>query len=155
MKFIYGVVLSLTLTSTTALAKSRIVCEPKYKGNIATSIWPTPYLSDNGALCFDVKGSPEYSGQNCVKNGGRTTWTGLVIVDVDGQSQGRGPTSFRVIKPKVNDDSIQYTIEWSRGSGWSPMQRISINRLTGEAVSYFITEHGGESYQCRLEKQRL
>ena len=71
-----------------ARSQSLIVCEPDPKsGAPITSLWPAPYLSPTGALCFDVKGWPEYSGQNCVTDGGRVTWTGMVIVSMDGDSQ--------------------------------------------------------------------
>ena len=156
MKFAYVVAFALGLGVCHAHAQSRIVCDPTSKDdNQIASIWPAPYLSDKGSLCFDVKGWPEYSGQNCVQNGGRIAWTGLVIVTIDGESQGRDSTSFRVVKPVLNADLIEYTIEWSRDTKWAPMQRVKINRLSGEAVSYFITMHGGESYQCHLEKRRL
>ncbi len=82
-------------------------------------------------------------------------WTGLVIVTEDGESQGRDSTNFRVLKPIINDEQIEYTIEWSRGQNWRPMQRVKINRLTGDAVSYFVRMHGGESYRCRLGKKAL
>ena len=156
MKLVCGLTLALGLTSTLVQAQSRIVCEQTSKaGEQIASIWPSPYLSEKGALCFDVKGWPEYSGQNCVTNGGRISWTGLVIVNVDGESQGRDSTSFRVVTPVVNNDLIEYVIEWSRNSNWEPMQRVKINRLSGEAVSYFITMHGGEAYQCHLERRKL
>lgn len=107
-----------------------------------------PYLSDAGQLCFDVKGWPEFSGSNCVADGKNTRWTGLVIVMEDSESQGRDSTDFRIVKPIVNENNIACTIEWSRGSGWRPMKRVQINRLTGVAVSYFVVEHGGKTYQC-------
>ena len=156
MKFFCGIAIALALTSTFVQAQSRIVCEPSSKdGKQIASIWPSPFLSEKGALCFDVKGSPEYSGQNCVTNGGRISWTGLVIVTIDGESQGRDSTSFRVQNPVINNKLIEYTIEWSRNSSWEPMQRVKINRLSGDAVSYFIKLHGGEPHQCRLEKRKL
>lgn len=30
-----------------------------------------------------------------------------------------------------------------------------INRLTGEAVDWFIADQGGTSYQCHLEKRKI
>lgn len=156
MNFVQIPICVLCLATTFAHAQSRIVCEPdKNAGQPITSIWPAPYLSEKGALCFDVKSWPEYAGQNCVTNGGRISWKGLVIVNVDGESQGRDSTSFRVVSPVVNNERLEYTIEWSRDSVWQPMQRIRINRLSGEAVSYFITMHGGDPYQCHLEKRKL
>ena len=156
MKFACLVAFALGLVTCHAHAQSRIVCDAiSQDANQIASIWPAPYLSDKGSLCFDVKSWPEYSGQNCVQNGGRIAWTGLVIVNIDGESQGRDSTSFRVVKPVLNADLIEYTIEWSRDSKWAPMQRVKINRLSGEAVSYFITMHGGDSYQCHLEKRSL
>lgn len=139
-----------------AYGQSRIVCEPDPKAeDPITSIWPAPYFSEKGALCFDVKGWSEYSGQNCVKNGGRISWNGLVIVSMDGESQGRDSTSFRIINPVINDERIEYVMEWTRSSTWQTMQNVKINRLSGEAVSYFVTMHGGDSYQCHLERRKL
>lgn len=136
-------------------ASTPISCKQSQPDTNITSIWPAPYFANAAELCFDVKGWPEYSGKNCVKNGGEARWTGLVIVTEDGESQGRDSTKFRVVKPTINDTQIKYTIEWSRGEGWRPMQKVTINRLTGEAVSYFVTMHGGESYQCQLAKKAI
>lgn len=142
--------------ATLAHGQSRIVCDlyPKGRESLA-SIWPIPYLSDKGSLCFDVKGWPEYSGQNCVTNGRRISWKGLVIVNVDGDSQGRDLTSFRIINPVISNERLEYVMEWSRDGIWSPMQHVKINRLSGEAVSYFVTMHGGDSYQCHLQREKL
>lgn len=137
------------LSPLVANAVTLIDCKPKDPKTSITSIWPTPYLSDTGLLCFDVKGWPEFSGENCVANGKSISWTGLIIVSEDSESLGRDSTNFRVSKPSVNESSIQYTIEWSRGDEWRPMQKVAINRLTGTAVSYYVREHGGDTYQCR------
>lgn len=130
-----------------------IDCKNEDSKNPITSIWPSPYLSDSGLLCFDVKGWPEFSGSNCVASGKNVRWTGMVIVSEDAESQGRDSTNFRVSKPTVNDNNIEYIIEWSRGAAWRPMQHVAINRLTGVAVSYFVREHGGETYRCRAGKK--
>ena len=137
-------------------AQSRIVCEQESKESApVTTIWPTRYLAENGQLCFDVKSWPGYSGNNCVANDGRITWTGTVIVSVDGESQGRDATNFQVSRPILNADSIEYKIEWTRGATWKLMQDVKINRLSGQAVSYLVTMHGGESYRCNLEHRKL
>jgi hypothetical protein len=136
-------------------AASPIICENQDASHPVTFIWPSLYLSNSGDLCFDVKGLPEFSGTNCVGNGKSAHWTGLVIVTEDGDSRGRDSTNFRVLKPVVTDEQIEYTIEWSRDDKWRPMQHVKINRITGAAVSYFVTMHGGESYQCRLGKKAL
>lgn len=136
-------------------AASPIICESSDSDKQITSIWPSLYLSSSGALCFDVKGWPDFTGNNCVANGKDAHWTGLVIVMEDGESQGRDSTNFRALQPVINDEQISYTIEWSRGTEWRPMQHVAINRLTGEAVSYFVTMHGGESYKCHLGKKAL
>ncbi|PHM59108.1 hypothetical protein [Xenorhabdus sp. KK7.4] len=138
-----------------AFSASPIICKNESTGNTSTSIWPSLYLSDPNTLCFDVKGWPEFSGTNCVKNGKSAKWTGLVIVWEDGESQGRDSTDFRVINPVVTNENIQYRIEWSRGGEWRTMQNVAINRLTGGAVSYFVTEHGGENYQCKVVKKAI
>lgn len=155
-KIVRNILLLGMLLASIANAQERIVCETDPKGgNSINSIWPTPYLSPKGQLCFDVKGWPEYKGQNCVANDGQIKWTGLVIVSMDGESQGRDLTQFRVVKPIVNSERLEYTIEWSRGQPWLPMQNVKINRLSGQAVSYFVTMHGGDSYQCHLERRKL
>lgn len=139
-----------------ALGQSPIVCTPEPgSGTPIASIWPAPYLSAGGSLCFDVKGWPEYSGQNCVNDGGRAAWTGLVIVMVDGESEGRDSTRFRVNNAVVRNERLEYVIEWSRGGAWKPMQHVKINRLTGQAVSHFVKSHGGDSYRCRLESRKI
>ncbi|WP_275076888.1 hypothetical protein [Providencia rettgeri] len=130
-----------------------IICENQTSGEKGTSIWPSFYLSGQDTLCFDLKGWPGYSGNNCVKNGKTSKWTGAIIVWEDGVSQGRDSTNFRVVSPIINGDSIQYRIEWSRDDEWRTMQHVSVNRLTGDAVSYFVNEHGGESYQCRAAQK--
>jgi hypothetical protein len=135
-----------------ASAVTLIECKNEDPQKIS-SIWPSPYLSDSGFLCFDVKGWPGYSGSNCVANGKNIRWTGMVIVSEDAESQGRDSTNFRVSKPTVSENNIEYIIEWSRGADWRPMQHVAINRLTGVAVSYFVREHGGEAYRCRAGKK--
>ena len=143
-------------TVTLAQAQSLVVCEPTAKdGKVVQSIWPAPIISKTGQLCFQVRGWPEFSGKNCVVNGGAITWTGLVIVDVEGQSHGRDSTKFRVVRPVINSERIEYVIEWTRGTDWAPMQHVAIDRLSGQAVSYFITLNGGEPYQCHLQKRQL
>lgn len=154
MKFAQFCGVALLVTFTLAQAQSRIVCEPTSK-EVVSSIWPAPYLSEKGSLCFDVKGWPEYAGQNCVPNGGRISWKGTVIVTVDGESKGRDLTSFRVVAPMVSNERIAYTIEWTRDGTWQPMQQIEINRLSGDAVSHLITMHGGEPHQCHLERRKI
>jgi hypothetical protein len=151
-KLILAVVLAL-MVHAMAHAVTLIDCKNKDSENSITYIWPSPYLSHSGLLCFDVKGWLEFSGSNCVANGKNIRWTGLVIVSEDDQSQGRDSTDFLVSKPIVNEDNIEYIIQWSRGGAWRPMQRVAINRLTGVAVSYFVREHGGETYQCRTGKK--
>jgi hypothetical protein len=142
--------------ATLAHAQTRIVCINSATDGIEiASIWPSPYISEKGALCFDVEGWPQYSGQNCVVNGGHISWTGVVIVAMDGESQGRDMTKFRIDRPVVAKDRIEYVIEWSRNGDWLPMQNVKINRLSGEAVSWFITMHGGDSYQCHSERRKF
>ncbi len=140
-----------------AFGQSRIVCTPTAGANVITtgSISPTPFIRHDGSLCFDVTSWPEYSGRNCVRDGGSIAWTGLVIVDVDGESQGRDSTEFRVVKPVVRSERIAYRIEWRREGDWRPMRDISINRLSGEAVSRSLTSHGSDTFQCRLEQRKL
>ncbi|MBQ0533473.1 hypothetical protein [Providencia huaxiensis] len=153
MKFLKIFTALSVLIPVMAFSATPIICENQTSGEKGTSIWPSFYLSGQDTLCFDVKGWPEYSGNNCVKNGKTANWTGLVIVWEDGESQGRDSTNFRVVSPIINSDTISYSIEWSRDNEWRTMQHVSVNRLTGGAVSYFVNEHGGESYQCRASQK--
>ncbi|MEG0280278.1 MAG: hypothetical protein RR510_12995 [Morganella sp. (in: enterobacteria)] len=155
MKFLKTISALALFVPAMAFSASPIICESETPRSTGASIWPSLYMQDTNTLCFDVKGWPEFSGTNCVKNGKTAKWTGLVIVWEDGESQGRDSTNFRVVNPVVNDDQIQYRIEWSRGDEWRTMQNVVINRLTGGAVSYFVTEHGGESYQCRMTQKAI
>ena len=155
MRFIKYLSVLPLLSPALACASSPIICNSQDPDHSVVSIWPPLYLSDARTLCFDVKGWPEFSGTNCVTTGKSAQWTGLVIVTEDGDSRGRDSTHFRVINPVVTDEQIQYKIEWSRGDDWRPMQDVKINRITGGAVSYFVTMHGGESYQCSLGKKAI
>jgi len=157
MKSICFAVISslLVVTPTLLQAQERIVCEPDSQNGGITSIWPELYFSDKKELCFDVRGMTEYAGKNCVSSGGSTSWTGLLLLVVDGESKGRGNTNFRVVKPVIDEDYIDYTIEWTRNGNWAPMKKVHINRVSGAAVSYFVTMHGGESFQCKLKSRSL
>jgi hypothetical protein len=145
----------LLVTAPSAFGQSRLACTPVDSANTTASIWPTPYLQNDGSLCFDVTGWRDYAGRNCVRDGGSIAWSGLVIVHVDGESQGRDSTEFRVVKPIVRPERIAYRIEWRREGDWRPMRDISINRLSGEAVSRSLTGHGSDTFQCRLEQRKL
>lgn len=155
MRLIKCLTILLSMTPALAYAASPIICKSQDPSHAATSIWPSLYLLNPRTLCFDVKGWPEFSGTNCVKSGTSAQWTGLVIVTEDGESRGRDSTNFRVMNPTVADEQIQYTIEWSRGGAWRPMQEVTINRITGDAVSNFVTMRGGESYKCSLGKKAI
>lgn len=64
MKKMLAKALALTvLLPLTVSAATLIECKKSEQKNSITSIWPTPYLSDSGLLCFDVKGWPEFSGK--------------------------------------------------------------------------------------------
>lgn len=137
----------------TADAQTLIICEPREAQGEA--IWPEPYISSTGDLCFNVKGWPEYSGNNCAANGMSAQWEGGILLVIEGDSKGRDLFEFRVINPKVTDNHIQYRIEWRRDGDWQTMQNISINRFTGYGVRSFNTEHGGDSYNCHAESRRF
>lgn len=133
---------------------SLIVCEPQNTNDqSATGIWPAPYLSKD-KLCLDIRAD---SGDTCVSNGQSTNWfTEAVIVDIDGQPQGRDDTWFRVVHPIITDKTIEYKIEGSRDNKtWGLVSHVSINRLSGQAVDWLIGEHGGISYQCHLEGRKI
>ncbi|WP_261434754.1 hypothetical protein [Serratia ficaria] len=86
-----------------------------------------------------------------------TTWfTEAVIVDIDGESQGRDDTWFRVVNPTITDKKIEYKIEGSRDKkAWGLVSNVSINRLSGQAVDWLIGEHGGTAYKCHLEGRKI
>ncbi|HCC2460355.1 TPA: hypothetical protein M4162_004087 [Klebsiella variicola] len=137
-----------------ASGTSLIVCDPQDKnGNTDSGIWPVPYLLNN-KLCFDMRID---SGDTCAGNGRTANWFSRgVIVSVDNESQGRDDTLFRVIKPVINDKEIEYIVEASRdGESWYQISHVSIDRLSGHAIDWFINEHGGASYQCHLEGPRI
>ena len=147
-------ILSIALSSTVN-AQALISCEPTLPNADGETIWPQPYISDNGDLCFNVKGWPEYSGINCAASGGSAYWKGGILLVIEGDSKGRDLFDFRVVNPQVTDNHIEYKIEWKRDSDWQIMQNVSINRFTGTAVRYFNTEHGGQSYQCHAESRKF
>ena len=136
-------------------AASPIICESIDPDHQGSHIWPNIYLSNLGELCFNVQGGNGYSGKNCVTNGGEAHWTSITIVMEDLKSWGRDYTNFRSLNPVINDDRIEYTIEWSRGNNWRTMQDVTINRITGAAVSRFVSMHGGEPLECRLGKKAI
>jgi hypothetical protein len=143
----------LLAAASTVTAQTPIECTPEPKS--ISSMWPGIYLSKTKELCFDVRGWASFRGQNCVRNGGAIQWQGVVIVSMDGESQGRDDTTFRVRKPVVTDERLEYVIEWTRSNDWRPMQHVSINRLTGVGVSYFVTMHGGDTMNCHIAAKKL
>ncbi|WP_215844995.1 hypothetical protein [Candidatus Pantoea bituminis] len=145
--------LALPLTHVVA-ATQLIVCEPASKNDrSATGIWPVPYLWQN-KLCFNMKAQ---AGNTCVKNGLTAIWySEAVIVSVDGESLERDDTWFRVARPTVNEREIEYKIEASRDKkDWIIMSKVTINLISGQAVDWLINEHGGTSYNCHLEGNKL
>ncbi|MEQ5585168.1 hypothetical protein ABN311_23695, partial [Klebsiella variicola subsp. variicola] len=81
---------------------------------------------------------------------------GATSVDIDGEPQGRDDTWLRVVNPTISDKKIEYKIEGSRDNKhWGVVSDVSIDRLSGEAVDWFIGEHGGTSYQCHLEGRKI
>jgi hypothetical protein len=140
--------------SAIASEPSLIICEPQNKSDqTAAGIWPPPYLSQN-KLCFDMRIA---SGDSCVGNGQSATWfVEAVIVDIDGEPQGRDDTWFRVLSPTITDKKIEYKVEGSRDNKvWGLVSNVSINRLSGQAVDWLIGEHGGIAYRCHLEGRKI
>ncbi|MFJ5378160.1 hypothetical protein ACIPSX_12520 [Pectobacterium sp. CHL-2024] len=139
--------------SAAASSQSLIVCDPLDKNHAATGIWPVPYLSQN-KLCFNIRAD---SGNTCAGNNQTAKWfSSAVIVTIDQESMGRDDTWFRVVKPTINDKEIEYMIEASRDrKSWFPISHVSINRLSGRAVDWFLKEHGGISYQCHVESPKI
>ena len=149
-----AIVASVVLAAaTSAIAQKAIECKPD--GGSKDTAWPGIYLSKTGQLCFDVLGWVDYRGQNCAKNGESIQWRGTVIVSVKGESQGRDLTLFRVQRPVVTDDRIDYAIEWSRDSKWTLMEKLSINPVTGKGTRYFVDEHGGQPLTCRSVPKKI
>lgn len=154
MKKICTVILMFISLSAVASGPTPLVCEPKNPNDqYPTSIWPSPFLSGD-KVCFDIRTD---SGSSCVGNGKTTKWfTGAVIVDIDGENQGRDDTWFRVVNPTITDERIEYTIEATRDNKkWGDVSHVSINRLSGEAVDWLIGETGGTTYQCHLERKKI
>ena len=111
---------------------------------------PGIYLDANkNILCFNVKGWPGYRGNNCVGSGQKIKWNAIVILfDRDGNSLGRDETDFQVSNVSITNEEIRYYMEWGRSGKWLPKQRIQINRLTGDGVDWFVSEHGGQPIKC-------
>lgn len=148
---LFLVLVSLVVSAS---AQTRIVCEPENKsGNTTADIWPKPYLLKN-KLCFDIGME---SGSACVTNGESTSWlTKAVIVSIDGVSQGRDNTWFRVVQPSISSARISYKIEWTRdGKNWKPMQIVDLDRLSGQAASMWLTSRGRDVYQCHTERGKI
>lgn len=146
--------LSLLFSVPAWADSSLIVCAPQQQNtDYPSNIWPTPYLSQN-KLCFNMN---TQDGNTCVTHGKNTAWfTEAVIVDINGEPQGRDDTWFRVVRPTITDEKIEYLIEGSRDQkNWGGVSHVSINRLTGEAVDWAIAEQGGTAYQCHLEKRKI
>ena len=143
----------LLAASSLALSQTAIVCKPETKSG--RSLWPEIYLSKTDQVCFDVLGWMDYRGQNCARNGESIQWEGIIIVMVGDDSQGRDRTQLRVRNPVVTSERLEYIVEWSRGAGWRPMQRVSINRITGVGVNYFVDMHDGETIQCQKVAKKI
>lgn len=124
------------------------------KDNGKDTLWPAIYL-EKGSLCFDVRGLTDFVGRNCVKPGGEVKWSAFAGVTVDGNFHGRDYTKFQVVKPVINSNVIEYTLEFARSMEWETMQRVTINRLTGDAISHYVEMHGGDSYTCKLTQPKL
>ena len=134
---------------------SVIDCKPSVQTKSSEgNLWPKFFLKNNN-LCFDVAGWMDYKGNNCLDRLGNAQWRAIVIIMQNGESQGRDETEFRVSNAKVTDQQIEYAIEWRRGGAWQLLQRVSVNRLTGEGVDWFVDEHGGTPIQCQARKQKF
>jgi len=139
----------LIVLATQSAAQSAIKCDMNPPAS--THLWPDIYLSKLGSLCFDMG-----SEKNCVRNGGSIQWSAFTIVMIGDESQGRDDTTFRVRNVVVTDERLAYMIEWSRGDKWHVMQRVSINRLTGDGVNYFVDgEQGGDTMRCRATVRQI
>ncbi|WP_371972754.1 hypothetical protein ACB496_12820 [Lelliottia nimipressuralis] len=154
MKKLCTALLMLISLSGVASESIPLVCLPQNPDDqSATGIWPSPFLSGD-KVCFDISTD---SGNSCVGNGKTTKWfSSAVIIDIDGENQGRDDTWFRVVKPTITGERIEYTIEATRDNKkWGVVSHVTINRLSGQAVDWFIGEHGGTTYQCHVEKKKI
>ena len=156
--FIILMLLQSFLCENNSFAKDQISvieCRPSIQTTSSEgNLWPKFFLKNNN-LCFDVTGWMDYKGNNCLDRLGNAQWKAIVIVMQNGESQGRDETDFRVKNAKVTDQQIEYSIEWRRDGDWKLLQRVSVNRLTGEGVDWFVDEHGGTPIQCQAKKQKF
>jgi hypothetical protein len=119
-------------------------------------LWPTFYIAKGGKkLCFDVQNMPDFKGKTCVSNGGTIQWSGTTIVYIGDASQGRDDTLFRVRNAVFTDERIRYVIEWHRQGEWHAMQDVFVDRLTGDGISHFMSEQGGDSIVCQQRSKKL
>lgn len=131
-----------------------IACDSLAKNERSTKgIWPVTHPSGN-KLCFNMKSQ---SGSTSVRKRLTATWfSEAVIFSIDGGSQGRDDTWFKVTKPVLTENVIEYTIEASRAeTSWDAISHASINRTSGQAANWFIKEHGSTSHDCHLEGKKL
>jgi len=143
---------AMTITAFTlpALAAQTSISCSAVDSNAKFELYPSIYInSDQNLLCFNVTDWMGYKGTNCVKDRAQAQWNAIVIMfDKNSESMGRNETDFRVSNVSITNEAIGYFLEWGRSGKWWPKQRIEINRLTGNGVSWFLTEHGGLPIKC-------
>lgn len=151
----YLVGLATLMIVDAAYSQSLISCQSTSKQS-TQSIQPEPYISQTGALCFNVKSWPGYSGDNCTTTAnGTVSWQATILLIVEGDSKGRDLFYFRVTNATVSDSHISYKIQWRRDEDWQPMQNVTIDRLTGKGIRYFNSDHASEFYKCRAQRKKF
>ena len=148
--FSTALLLAVNLFANEANAAQTIISCSSAVPQAKFELHPSIYLdADQNTLCFNVTSWPGFRGTNCVRSGGQVRWNAIVLMfDKNSESLGRNETDFRVSNVSITNENISYLIEWGRQGNWLPKQRIEINRLTGNGVDWFLTEHGGLSIKC-------
>ena len=149
MKNLFLVLMTIAFSMPVYAGQTAISCTAT-DSKAKIELYPSIYIdSDQNALCFNVTSWPGYKGSNCVRDRGQVKWNAIVIMfDKNGDSMGRNETDFRASNVSITNEAIGYFLEWGRAGKWFPKQRIEINRLTGNGVDWFLTEHGGLSIKC-------
>lgn len=148
--------LTFLLTTLSSLASSQSLVDCINDNKDGNAIWPQFYFKGDDTICFDVTSQPNFDGQNCVKHKSSAIWTSVILLGIEGQNYGRDVFFFQVDKPIITESGAQYLIRFSRDlKNWVRMEDVKVNRMTGHAVRYFATEHGGETFKCHPGKRKF
>ena len=105
-----------------------------------------PYLSDSGQLCFDVRNWTGYKGQNCVSNRASIQWqaTATAVTTYPAEKT----VMFRVHRAVVTRERLEYMLESYRGTAWTLIQHVAIDRLAGTGTSDPPGAHQESPFPC-------